>query len=710
MSHQFEEETALLAPYSSHFKQRVFNETQMQARLSEEIFSQWALCVEKKTPLLKSLFDPIAEALKEWAIELGATHYTHWFQPLTGLSAEKHDAFLQWTFDGNLIEQFRGKELFCAEPDASSLPSGGLRATHAARGYAVWDVATAPFLYEAAGILTLCIPALYFSWTGESLDYKIPLIRSEEKLNRQLMRLLKLAGVSAKATFSTLGIEQEFFAIDRSFLQKRPDLHLAQRTLFGTPPAKGQELEDHYFSVLSSRVMDYLREVEEKAIRLGIPLKTRHNEVAPSQHEVAPLFEKASLAVDHNILLMQLMKQIAQEKDLVCLFHEKPFATLNGNGKHCNWSIATDEGKNLLDPEENSMLFLTLLTAILKAVHDHAGLLRASIASSGNDHRLGGAEAPPTILSVFLGSELERLIEDLIEGKTPLKQAQKIIDLQLSYLPHHEADQSDRNRTSFFAFTGNKFEFRAVGGSAHPALPLCVIQAIVSDALQLILDETMDAIGDQELSEEERFSFVLPVLVRHLKESQKVVFGGDAYAQEWEIEAQQRGLPNLTSQEAFKEWRTPKTKRVFKGILSEEEIRSRYEIFVEQYVKTLSIEVELMLELFETRILPAVLEDLQNKGASLNQLAQAGITASQRQFQRLTHFSEAVEEAIASMDLLKEAISELEGLKEEAKATVFAELILPKMEAAREKVDSLEKWTRACLWPLPSYSEMLYLA
>ncbi len=444
-----------------------------------------------------------------------------------------------------MIESFRGKDLLRGEPDASSFPSGGLRMTHQARGYTVWDPASFPFLWKGGDGITLCIPSLFFSWTGLALDHKIPLLRSEEKINRSVKRLLKLCDLPIGRVFSTLGLEQEYFLIDRSLYLLRPDLLLAGRTVYGSRPPKGQELEDHYFGSVKDRVMAFMRECEEEAVRLGIPIKTRHNEVAPAQHEIAPLFENAAPAIDHNLLLMELMRQVALEHDLACLMHEKPFAGFNGSGKHNNWSLATDTGLNLLDPRENSLLFLTLVTAILRGVHDHAGLMRASIGSSGNDHRLGGAEAPPTILSVYLGEKLETIVDHLIEEKPLPAGTLRQIDLGLAHIPFHEADGSDRNRTSFFAFTGNKFEFRAVGASAHSALPITVINAIVADSLNLILDEIADLVKDRKLAQEELFIEGASLSPQHLRISKAVLFSGNAYTAEWEREAEQRGLPNI---------------------------------------------------------------------------------------------------------------------------------------------------------------------
>jgi glutamine synthetase len=695
--------------HSLQFASHVFNLRQMEMGLSKKVFENVKNAIDGKEKLDPEHADAIAEALKTWSMKRGATYFTHWFQPLTGGPAEKHDSFLNWSAQGIVIEKFRGKDLFRAEPDASSFPSGGLRSTHAARGYTSWDIQSPPFLMEVNGGVTLCIPSLYFSWTGNPLDYKIPLLRSEEKLAKQVLRLLKMASLPAERAFSTLGIEQEYFLIDRGFYLLRPDLMLSGRTLIGAAPPKGQELEQHYFGSLNDRVISYMCEFEEAAVRLGIPVKTRHNEVAPAQHEVAPLFENSSLAVDHNLLLMEVMKKIALKHGLVSLFHEKPFAKVNGSGKHNNWSIGTDTGYNLLDPKENSLVFLALLAAVLRAVHDHAGLLRASIASAGNDHRLGGSEAPPTILSVYLGETLEKMVEDLISERGSSAQAARKIDLGLSHILPFEADASDRNRTSFFAFTGNKFEFRAVGASAHCALPLTVINAIVADMLALILDEIADALQDRKLEGEALFAAALPVIRKHLKIAQPVLFGGNAYSIEWEQEAARRGLPNIAkSFHAFEQFLDQKNMRVFEGILNEEEIKSRYEILVEQYVKTLQIEANLMIELFRTQILPAALEDQKIRAKSLKTASDVGLSMDPHLFESLQTLSSLISSSVSGINEIEKIQSQMHDLGWEARGKVLCDVIAPKMEAVRHTIDWLERWVDDRLWPLPKYRELLF--
>lgn len=692
--------------HSGTFQSRVFDQKIQELVLPKKTMEHLEAVRAGKVRFDLREADAVAEGLKNWATKSGATHYTHWFQPLTHTSAEKHDSFLSWGEKGVAIDRLRGKELLVGEPDASSFPSSGLRATHQARGYTAWDPASFPFLWESAEGLTLCIPAVFYSWKGEALDHKIPLLRSEQKIRAAVTRLLSFCQVEAGAgqVFSTLGPEQEYFLIDRGLYSLRPDLVLAGRTVFGARPPKGQELEDHYFGALKDRIMAYLREVEEAAARLGIPLKTRHNEVAPAQHEIAPLFEKSVFASDHNLLLMELMRATAAKHNLACLFHEKPFAMVNGSGKHCNWSLGTDTGLNLLDPKEDSLLFLTLLTAILRAVHEHAGLLRASIASAGNDHRLGGSEAPPTILSVFLGDALETLVRNIAQDKPCDPASPCQIDLGLHQLPLHDADLSDRNRTSFFAFTGNKFEFRAVGASANCAFPIAIINAIVADSLELILDELDPVRQSQNL-----FEAALPTLRKHLKHSLPVLFSGNNYSKEWQAEAEERGLPNIRySFHAFEEFAEKKSIRALEDIFTERELESRLEILHEQYAKTMNIEASLMMELFQTQILPAAQRDLGERAASLQNAHQLGIQ-SDAQLKEVQCLSTLIDQAIFASQELSQIFAQTEGLGWEAKGKVFCELAAPKMREFRAKVDALETRVDDTLWPLPKYREMLFL-
>lgn len=521
-------ESTKISP-SDLFGSHVFTRKIMQQMLPREIYKNIINAMEGSEKIRPEYADTIAVAMKEWATALGATHYSHWFQPLTGASAEKHDSFIDWKTSDEVIEKFSGKQLLQGEPDASSFPSGGLRSTYEARGYTGWDPTSSVFVWQGGDGLTLCIPSIFFSWTGDVLDTKIPLLRSDKKINDALLRVLKLTGIPAQFVFSTLGCEQEYFVIDRGLRNLRPDIVLTGRTVFGAASPKGQELQDHYFGSVKDRILSYMQDFETAALRLGIPVKTRHNEVAPAQHEVAPVFEKSSAAVDHNILLMELMRQIAAKHQLSCLIHEKPFQGLNGSGKHCNWSLSTDTGINLLDPTETpgqSLHFLILLTAILNAVHKHSALLRASIGSAANDFRLGGHEAPPAIISVYLGGEIEKILQNIEQkGSHSDVTAKNLYDLGLMVIPDLTKDNTDRNRTSPFAFTGNKFEFRAVGSSANTAFPMTVLNAVVAESVNLMMDE-IEAKLDLKKSKpslQKLGEAVIPVIRKYLKSSRSTL-------------------------------------------------------------------------------------------------------------------------------------------------------------------------------------------
>ncbi len=690
---------------SPKFGARVFSKRLIEERLPKREAANWLAAMDGREQIEKEYLDVFAKALKEWALQAGATHYAHWFQPLTGCSAEKHDAFLGYKA-GEITETFSGRDLMQGEPDASSFPNGGLRCTAEARGYTLWDPSTPPFLWSGADGLTLCIPSLFFSWNGDSLDYKIPLLRSDQKIEAAVMRLLKLAGIEAKSVFSTLGPEQEYFTIEKDLYDLRLDLKLAGRTVYGAKPPKGQELEDHYFSSLNERTLAFMREVEEEAFLLGIPLKTRHNEVAPSQHEAAVLFERASLASDHNVLLMELMRKVAERHSLACLFHEKPFAGINGSGKHCNWSLATEGGINLLDPKEDSFAFLTLLAAILRAVHEHSLLLRSSIASASNDWRLGGSEAPPTILSVYLGEALEACVEEMIHEKPGSKEAHRRVDLGLKHLPSHVVDASDRNRTSFFAFAGNKFEFRAVGAAQHTAWPVSIINAIVADSLQLILDEIEDEAAKQPGID--LLLTALPVLRKHFQAAQPVLFSGNNYAAEWAEEAERRNLPNVKkSYHSYSVLRQLKTERLFNGVLSKQELEGRFEILAERYAKEMAIECSLMIELFRTQILPAAIRWQKEMAKSLKELRDLQM-GSKRQQEQLLELVFKIDRAIETVGELEKIKKQITDLGWEAAAAAYCDLALPRMEEARAAVDALEGCVDDALWPMPKYSGMLF--
>ncbi len=686
----------------------VFDKKTMQKMLSKEIFANVVDAMESRAEINPDYADAIAIAMKEWAISHGATHYTHWFQPLTGATAEKHDTFLDWSAADLLIEKFSGKQLMQGEPDASSFPSGGLRSTYEARGYTGWDPTSPVFLWKAGDGFTLCIPSVFFSWTGEVLDTKIPFLRSEKKINEVTSRLLKLTGITSEYVYSTLGIEQEYFVIDRAFRNLRPDLILLGKTVFGAAPSKGQELQDHYLGSVRDRVLFFMRDFENEAIKLGIPIKTRHNEVAPAQYEVAPVFEKASLAIDHNVLLMELMRHIAIKHELSCLLLEKPFQGMNGSGKHCNWSLSTNTGINLLDPSDtpgNNLHFLILMTAILHAIHRHSTLIRASIGSYSNDDRLGGHEAPPAIMSVYLGEELEAVFKNIEQKGSHVGTREAVYyNLGLKGLPNLRKDNTDRNRTSPFAFTGNKFEFRAVGSSAHPAFPITVLNAIVAESLCEMLDEIEAQLNPH--SPDQVLKVAMTVIQKYLKASKEIRFSGDNYSEEWKLEANQRGLPNIEkSLDAFSSLKADSTLKVFTGILTEEELKSRIAILRENYFNMAQIEINLMLELFQTQIIPSVIE-YQRKLADSIEKAEGIMPPSLLKNQKkwLIDFSASIEKTFEIHDQLQELNGKGSQLCEEILKSIFL-----KKTGLREMVDCLEKMTSDELWPLPKYRELLFI-
>lgn len=655
--------------------------------MPKEVYRNLVDAMAGKEKIKLEYADKIAESLKRWAIEHGATHYSHWFHPLTGSSAEKHDAFIAWDashLGEKVIEKLSGKMLIQGEPDASSFPSGGLRSTYEARGYTGWDPSSPPFLWYAGDGVTLCIPCVFFSWTGEVLDSKIPLLRSDAKIDEAVLRLLRLTGIKAERVFTTLGLEQEYFVIDRALRNIRPDLLILGKTVLGAPPPKGQELQDHYFGSVKDRILAFMREFEEKALELGIPVKTRHNEVAPAQHEIAPVFEKASLAVDHNILLMELMRQTAAHRDLAVLLHEKPFAGVNGSGKHANWSLMTESGHNLLDPTdtpENNLHFLILLVAILNALHAHNGLVRASIGSASNDDRLGGHEAPPALISAYLGHELEALLDNIEKtGGHVTKKSKRKYDFGLAVIPDLPKDQTDRNRTSPFAFTGNKFEFRAVGSSQNPAFAITVLNAIVAESLNEILDAIE---AKSKRSKAKLVANTMEVLQKYIHACKGVRFTGDNYSHAWEIEAKKRGLAHFKSSlEAFPALIEPKTIRAFNGILTQEELKSRYEIAMEHYRANVEIEAKLLIELFRTQILPAVVKTL----------------GDQEPFYDNVPLKTLLKQAVKEVDTLNDLLNKngVQKVKEQCKQ-------------ARHTIDQMEGFVDDRYWTLPKYRELLWL-
>jgi glutamine synthetase len=689
------------------FGSLTFHRGIMKKMLPKEVFTALCQAMEGRTKINLAHADVIAVAMKEWALSLGATHFCHWFHPLTGTTAEKHDAFLDVGAGGQIIEKFSGKLLFKGEPDASSFPSGGLRDTAAARGYTSWDVESFPFILKSGHWSTLCIPAVFFSWCGKALDTKIPLMKSEEKLASAASRLLRLLKVDHQYVFSTLGPEQEYFLISKELFELRPDLVLAGRTLFGACPTRGQEFQDHYFSSLPERVLSFMQEIEEKATQLGIPVKTRHSEVAPHQYEVAPLFERSSAASSHNLLLMQIMRQVATSHDLVCLFHEKPFAGLNGSGKHCNWSFATDTGLNLLDPAlltKHPLVFLSCITAVLSAVHKHAPLLRASIASPGNDHRLGGHEAPPALLSVYLGEALDKYLDGIEKQIDHIYESEALRDLKISAIPALALETMDRNRTSPFAFTGNKFEFRSVGSSAHPASAVMVLNAIVAESLHEIVDEIEKQLGEKPFKEA-----VLEVLQGKLKSSRSIRYLGDNYHEQWREEAERRGIVNLPkSVQSFSFFTRDTADRVFEGILSVDERRSRVRILEEQYVYTIANEAKLMLELFQTHVVPVSLEYQTLLASNIHQMEMAlpGVVVETKVL--LLEVSTRIQEALLAASSLKTELSSAYEKTAEAQTFAFADQVTAQMIALRKAVDALELLVPDSAWPFPKYRELLY--
>jgi glutamine synthetase len=700
--------------FADSFCKRVLTKKILKEALPKEIYANLLDAMEGRDKIKLEYADSIALAMKEWAISHGATHYTHWFQPLTGSTAEKHDAFIDMGGPDGIVEKFSGKQLVQGEPDASSFPSGGLRSTYEARGYTGWDPSSPVFLWRGGDGLTLCIPSVFFSWNGDVLDQKIPLLRSDEKINAAVLRLLRLTGIQAERVFCTLGIEQEYFVVDRGLRDLRPDLIIQGRTLFGAPPPKGQELQDHYFGSVKDRILNFMQDFETAAAEIGIPLKTRHNEVAPAQHEVAQLFEKGSLAVDHNILLMEIMRQIAVKHDLACLLHEKPFNDLNGSGKHSNWSLMTDTGINLLDPTDtpqNNFHFLVLLTAILRAVHRHSKLLRASIGSAANDCRLGGHEAPPAIISVYLGEALERLLDEIEQqGGSTSQQSKHNYDLGLPPMPNLTRDNTDRNRTSPFAFTGNKFEFRAVGSSSNPAFPATVLNVIVAEVLNEMMDE-IEA-NYKGNSSSALMEAAIPVLRDYLRGSRGIRYSGDNYSHDWVLEAGKRGLPNITkSIDSFTALTQENTIKAFKDVLTEDELSSRCEILFETYCLEINIQVNLAIEMFRTQILPAALKQqkIMSEAIILSRQAIGHIEGANYSSKQLYDFVVLIEHGIQACNMLEEARKRSQSQPLQKKAHALCYEVLPQYEKLRHYADSLEARIDDELWPLPKYREILFL-
>ena len=683
-----------------YFGCMVFNETVMKERLPKDIYESLRKTMEEGSALDSNVANSVAKAMKEWAIEKGATHYSHWFQPMTGITAEKHDSFIKPIEDGKISMEFKGKELIKGEGDGSSFPSGGLRATFEARGYTAWDPTSYAFIKDG----TLCIPTAFCSYDGSTLDKKTPLLRSMAELDKQSRRLLKLFGKDVKKVTSTVGAEQEYFLIDKNLYQKRKDLIFCNRTLFGAKPPKGQELEDHYYGAIKPRIVNFMKDLDEQLWKLGIPSKTKHNEVAPCQHEMAPVFTTTNLAADQNQLTMEIMKKVAQEHDMICILHEKPFDGLNGSGKHNNWSISTDTGENLLEPgntpEENAQ-FLLVLTAIIKAVDEHQDLLRLSVASRGNDLRLGGDEAPPAIISIFLGDELTAILESIMTGNPYDKKAKEVMKLGVDSLPAFPKDNTDRNRTSPFAFTGNKFEFRSLGSSMSISGSNIIINTIVADVFQEFAEKLENA---------NDFTSALNELIKQtLNNHKRIIFNGDGYSAEWIKEAKTRGLLNLkTTTEALPYFLKKENINLFAkhGIYSEQEVKARYEIQMEEYAKLVNIEVKTMLDLSEKEIIPACIKYLKEISEAENIIGIKNCNATSVIKNDIAKF---VDKAFEQLNLLRELKVETQKISDATqRAITYTQKVIPVMESLRHFCDELEKKIPSSYWPFPNYAEILF--
>jgi glutamine synthetase len=692
------------------FGSLVFNDAVQEKRLPKPAYHALRRTITLGQPLDLTVADAVAAAVKDWAVEHGATHYTHWFQPLTGITAEKHDSFLNPSGNGHAVAEFSGKELIKGEPDASSFPSGGMRSTFEARGYTAWDPTSPPWLLYNGGAVTLVIPTAFVSWTGETLDKKTPLLRSMEALSKQAVRVLKLFGSTAERVVTTCGPEQEYFLIDNYFYLSRPDLINAGRTLFGAKPPKGQELEDQYFGAIAERAMAFMSDVESELYKLGVPVKTRHNEVAPSQYEIAPVFENANLATDHQMMTMETMRRTAPKYGLACLLHEKPFAGVNGSGKHLNWSMGDDEGHNLLTPGANpheNVQFLVFCTAVLRAVNKWQGLLRASIASAGNDHRLGANEAPPAILSVFLGDMLTDIFAQIEKGGAKSTKHGGTLDTGVMVLPKLPRDAGDRNRTSPFAFTGNKFEFRAVSSGQSIAYPNIALNVAVAESLDYMATE-LEKLTKGGKSIEQAAAELLPKVI---KENKRIIFNGNNYAPEWEKEAGKRGLLNLKNTvDALPQLVTKEVIATFEKfkVLNGRELHARYEIMLEQYNKTVNVEGQLMVLLANRYILPAALEYQKRVGESVAAVKAAGGKSVEGK-KTMDTVIKLTDEFKRRTDKLRKSLEHEGNGSAEKHAKHFRDSVIPAMTALRETGDELELIIPHELWPLATYREMLFI-
>jgi len=700
-------------PVKDIFGKNVFSLAVMRSALPKDAYKSLLKTIREGEPLDPNVADVVANAMKDWAISRGATHYCHWFLPMTGLSAEKHDTFLTPTGDGQALVEFSGKMLIKGEPDASSFPSGGTRSTFEARGYTAWDPTSPAFLVDGVNGKTLCIPTAFYSWDGTALDRKTPLLRSISALSKQVVRMLRLFGnKTCKFATCTAGPEQEYFLIDRRFYYLRPDLINAGRTLFGARPPKGQEMEDHYFGSIKERVLAFMMDAERTLYELGIPIKTRHNEVAPAQFEIAPVYETINVAVDHNMLLMEVLKNAALKHGLKCLLHEKPFAGINGSGKHNNWSMSDDAGSNLLDPghtpHENAQ-FLVFLTAVIRAIHTHSRILRATVAHAANDHRLGANEAPPAIISVYLGDKLTEIVQGIIAGKPEAGRSGGVIQLGVSSLPPIPRDDSDRNRTSPFAFTGNKFEFRAVGSSQSIAFPNTVLNLIVADALDGLANEI-----EKEMSGGAKLeAAVQKVVADNLRKHHPILFNGDNYSAAWEQEAAKRGLPNLKNTvDALSVLNEPATKELFSrhGVYNHSELEATYKIALEAYIKTISIEAQLTADMARTLLLPAALRYQTDLAACVAASKQAAgdATAPERVFKNVASLTARLQSTIDKLDEVRSKADH--GNHDISKhAAVYRDSVKPAMDDVRAAADALELVVDDAYWPIPKYREMLFM-
>jgi glutamine synthetase len=692
------------------FGSLTFNDEVQRRRLPRDVYKALRRTMTHGEPLDASAADIIASAMKDWAFEHGATHYTHWFQPMTGITAEKHDSFIVPSSDGGrAVAEFSGKELIKGEPDASSFPSGGMRSTFEARGYTAWDPTSPPWLLTSQNGTTLVIPTAFVSWTGDSLDKKTPLLRSIEALSKQAIRILRLFGSRAERVGTTCGPEQEYFLIDRNFYFARPDLINAGRTLFGAKPPKGQELEDQYFGSIPERVLAFMHDVENELYKVGVPVKTRHNEVAPSQYELAPIFENANVATDHQMMTMEAMKRIAPKYGLTCLLHEKPFAGVNGSGKHLNWSMSDDLGNNLFSPGDTpheNIQFLVFCTAMLRAVNKWQGLLRMSIASAGNDHRLGANEAPPAIISVFLGDMLTDIFEQIEKGGARRTKDGGILDTGVSVLPKLPRDAGDRNRTSPFAFTGNKFEFRAVSANQSIAFPNIALNVAMTEALDYVATELEKAVKSKKTLEQA----VKDLLPKVIKENKRIIFNGNNYADAWRKDAAKRGLLNHTNTvDALPELVKPDVVKIFEKykVLNSRELHARYDVAVETYVKTVNVEAQLMVLMANRYILPAALRYQKDVAESVAAVRDAGgsVKEAKRVLDRLTGL---VDDLRQRTDRLAKALDE-QAPTAEKHAKAMRDTVVPAMTALRETGDQIELVVPHELWPLPTYREMLFI-